>query len=141
MFHPPMPTPGHHLPPIAMAFAMLIPVTAMVAPFIFTYAIIKLKNKRDTLLIEKGLYRRPSVREKFRSFYLTGMILLFSGLGFFLAVLPVGFLKHVRAEGFPFFGPWFIPGILLAFLGLGFLVFARTAFNRAELAERQTDAE
>lgn len=140
MFHPPMPTPGPHLPPVAMAFAMLIPITVMITPFIFTYAVIKLKNKRDALLIEKGLYRRPTARDKFRAFYLTGMILLFSGLGFFTAMLPVGFFKHVRAEGFPFFGPWLLPGILLAFLGLGFLVFARTAFNCAELSDRQNDA-
>ncbi|HEX2953967.1 MAG TPA: hypothetical protein VHR47_08285 [Bacillota bacterium] len=137
MFHPPV--PGPHLPPVIMFIVMLIPITAMVTPFIFTYLIIKLKNKRDALLIEKGLYRRPTARDKFRSLYLTGMILLFSGIGFFLAALPIGLFKHVRAEGLPFFGPWLSPGLLLISLGIGFFIFSRTAFSRAELSEQQND--
>jgi protein-S-isoprenylcysteine O-methyltransferase Ste14 len=139
MIHPPMPGAETHLPPLAMALAMLIPITAMVTPFIFTYAILKLKNKRETLLIEKGIYRQPTAKEKFRQFYLTGMILLFLGLGLFLAMLPIGLYRHVQAEGMSFFGPWLIPGILLSFLGVGFLVFAKTAYKPHELLEQAHD--
>lgn len=142
MFHPGAFPPGpSHLPPAAMAIAVLIPLSTIIAPFIFVYFVIKLKNSQDALLIEKGLYKPATPRERFRRFYLIGIIMLVLGLGLTVGLLPIGFIPKIKAEGMPFFGPWMMPGVLLSFLGAGFLFFARTAFRPEELDEKKSDED